>query len=173
VPARQDEFERIALPLTRGLLGFARRLGLPNGSAEDLVQSTLLQAWRKFNQFGPETNMRAWLYRILIHLHYEQARRARRRPVTISFMETGRQAPGTGRDSRIEESLEVREALDRLPAEQRTVILLAVTEGFTCREIAEILAVPIGTVMSRMSRGRQALREELLAEPRGIGQEIR
>lgn len=164
MPRRQDEFERVALPHTRGLLAFARRLGAAAGIAEDLTQATLLQAWRKFDQFGPDTNIRAWLFRILIHLHFEQGRKARRRPVTVSFSDAGEQGQGSGRDCGIAESLEVRQAMDALPAGQRTAILLSVVEGFTCREIAEILAVPTGTVMSRLSRGRQALREKLCVE---------
>jgi len=168
VPKRQDEFERVALPHTRGLLGFARRLAPVFSSPEDLVQSTLLQAWRHFDQFGTDTNIRAWLYRILIHAHYEQSRKASRRPVTISFEGAEAIAPFGVTCSGIEEALEVREALVRLPAEQRTAILLSVVEGFTCREIAEILSLPIGTVMSRLGRARQALREKL-----GIEQETR
>ncbi len=154
----QAEFERIVMPEARRLIRFARRLTGDTPSAEDLVQETLLKAWRSFRQFRDGTSARAWLYRILFNAFYGQARRAR---AGILPVETQR------RDAAIER-LELNQALDSLPVEHRTVLLLAVVEGFTCREISEILSVPMGTVMSRMSRARQSMREKLGSE-RGIG----
>jgi RNA polymerase sigma-70 factor (ECF subfamily) len=150
VPSRQDEFERVALSYTRGLLRFARRLTGDSATAEDLVQEALLKAWRSFDQFQPETNARAWLFRIVVNCWYGWARKTK-----LIVMPSPRTV-----ESALE-AAEISQALDQLPSEQRAVIVLAVVEGFTCREIAEILAVPIGTVMSRLSRARQAMREKL------------
>ena len=148
----QREFELIAMPEAPRLLRFARRLTGNGPSAEDLVQETLLKAWRSFSQFREGTNARAWLFRILINSFHGQGRRAA--VSTVPLEERG------ARDSFIHR-LEMAQALDSLPVEHRTVLLLGVVEGFTCREIAGILSIPIGTVMSRMSRGRQNLREML------------
>jgi RNA polymerase sigma-70 factor (ECF subfamily) len=150
VPNRQDEFERVALPHTRGLLRFARRLTVDSTVAEDLVQEALLRAWRSFDQFQPGTNARAWLFRIVVNSWYGWSRKTK--PIFVT---------SATRTGTTQEALEVNQAVDRLPAEQRTAIMLAVVEGFTCKEIAGILDVPTGTVMSRLSRARQALREQL------------
>ncbi len=141
------------MPHAQGLLRFALRLTLAKPAAEDLAQETLLRAWRSFAQFQPGTNARAWVYRILINTFYE---RGRRPWAFVPIMDRGE-------DSRVLEHLEVRQAMDALPEEQRTVLLLLVVEGFTSSETAQILSTPIGTVMSRASRARQALREKLSA----------
>jgi RNA polymerase sigma-70 factor (ECF subfamily) len=131
------------------LLRFARRVAGP--CADDLAQETLLRAWRGFAGFAEGTNARAWLYRILINTWRELGRRR----VPESPMEDRAVA------SCAVENLELAEALDSLPEEFRTALLLGVVEGFTCREISGILGVPVGTVMSRLSRARQAMREKL------------
>ncbi len=153
---RQDEFERIAMPHSRSLLRVARRLTSDAAAAEDLVQESLLSAWRAFHQFRAGTNARAWLFRILMNAFYAQGRKA---PVPLAAPVDVLQARGS-----VAESLEVAEAISALAVEQRTVLLLGVVEGFTCQEMAGILSVPIGTVMSRMSRARQALRQRLAPE---------
>lgn len=137
------------------MLRFARRLDA--SGADDLVQEALLQAWRGFHQFRDGSNVRAWLYRILVNAFYGQGRKIRAAPAMVPLED---QNPA-GANSRALERLEMNQALEALPLEQRTVLLLAVVEGFTCREVSEILGVPIGTVMSRLSRGRQSLREKL------------
>ena len=136
------------MPESARLLRFARRLTKNAPGAEDLVQETLLKAWRSFHRFR-EGNTRAWLYRILLNAFYEQGRKIQAIPIRST-------APNTTL-----EKLEINQALELLPLEQRAVLLLGVVEGFTCREMSEILAVPIGTVMSRLSRARQSLREKL------------
>lgn len=148
------------MPHARSLLRFARRLTGDGHAAEDLVQESLLQAWRGFHRFRNGTNVRAWLFRILVNAFHSQGRKLRVSPVTVPLRDQISIAAGAS----ALEKLEVMQALDDLPAEQRTVLLLGVVEGFTCREIAEILSVPIGTVMSRMSRARQSLRERLALE---------
>ncbi|HEX5229731.1 MAG TPA: sigma-70 family RNA polymerase sigma factor [Bryobacteraceae bacterium] len=151
--AEQQEFERIAMPHLAALLRVARRLTLDSARAEDLVQETMLQAWRGFRGFQPGTNARAWLFRILFNVFHGEGRKAAlaARPVLFEDHIPPPQ----------QVSAEIREALDALPIEQRTVLLLCVVEGFTSREAAEILDLPIGTVMSRLSRARQELREIL------------
>ncbi len=139
------------MPHVRSLLRVARRL---TSEPEDLVQETMLSAWRAFDQFQPGTNARAWLFRIMMNGFHARGRKARPALVPID----GHDRAG-GAD--ISTAAEVAEALDELAVEHRTVLLLGVVEGFTCQEMAEILGVPIGTVMSRLSRGREALRSRL------------
>ena len=141
------------MPHLAELLRVARRLTLEPASAEDLVQETMLLAWRGFHRFEPGTNARAWLFRILFNAFYGDGRKARREA----------QAPLSEPSvrPRLQESMEISEAFDMLHIEQRTVLLLCVVEGFTCQEAAAILDVPIGTVMSRLSRGREGLRQIL------------
>jgi len=153
--ARQDEFEQIAMPHVRSLLSAARRLTLDPAASEDLVQETMLLAWRAFHQFECGTNARAWLFRILFNCFYARARKEQK-DASASLSEVQR-----GSDPKLQEAAEIAEAFQALNGEQRAVLLLGVVEGFTCQETAEILNVPLGTVMSRLSRARQALRERL------------
>ena len=151
MPTQQEEFESIAMPHLAALLRVARRLTPEPASAEDLVQETMLLAWRGFRQFQPGTNARAWLFRILFNAFYGTGRKAQ--PDTPPSQKSFRPM--------LQERVEIGEALDALPLEQRTVLVLAVVEGFTCQEISGILEVPIGTVMSRLGRARQELRKSL------------
>ena len=146
------------MPHAPGLLRFARRLHGGGQAAEDLVQETLMLAWRSFRQLAQDSNARAWLFRILIHVSYSKGRKARTSPETVPLTA---HFSGASRTTSATERLEVQQALAGLPEEQRTVLLLAIVEGFTCREVAEILGLPLGTVTSRFSRGRLALREIL------------
>lgn len=160
---RQDEFEEVALPHSRTLLRVAFRLTVDSASAEDLVQETFLLAWRSFHQFERGTNARAWLFRILFNAFYGQGRKLRSVPPLVSLDApdaSGAEPVGTA-SLPLADFAEVSQALARLSQEHRTVLLLGVVEGFTCEEISGILRVPIGTVMSRLSRARQALRVQL------------
>jgi len=154
------------MPHAAGLLRFARRLQGGGQAAEDLVQETLLLAWRGFRQLAIDSNAKAWLYRILINASYGKGRKARTSPETVPLAEHAR---GAAASSSVMERLELQQALAGLSSEQRTVLLLAIVEGFTCREVAEILALPLGTVTSRLSRGRQALRDVLTSAHRAKG----
>ncbi|MGD0956815.1 MAG: sigma-70 family RNA polymerase sigma factor [Candidatus Acidiferrales bacterium] len=159
---RQNEFEELAMPHSRSLLRVARRLTFDSDTAEDLVQETLLRAWRNFGQFQTGTNARAWLFRILFNAFYARGRKIRSTPVLVPLQSPSRVPELRSRaDSLLLESAAVTRALEELSPEHRTVLLLAVVEGFTCREAAEILSLPIGTVMSRLSRARQALRDRI------------
>jgi RNA polymerase sigma-70 factor (ECF subfamily) len=157
---RALEFERLALPHAQSLLRYALHMdGTSKAAAEDLVQETLLAAWRNFNQFEPGTNCKAWLFRILTNLHYKQfRRRGVQREVALETLEAKFASA-----EKISASQEVRQAFARLSPEHQQVLQLAVIEGFGIREVAEILQLPQGTVMSRLSRARTALRGALLA----------
>ncbi len=158
---REQEFADVAITQTASLLRFARRLTSDPWAAEDLVQETFMRAWRGFDQFRGGTNARAWLFRILLNNFYGQARKGR---LTLVSLDETDKAGANGNGA----SLEVTEALARLPEDQRAALMLGVVEGFTCREISEMLGIPIGTVMSRLSRARLAMRIKLgLQEPRG------
>ncbi len=149
----------------------ARRLASDPAAAEDLVQEAFFRAWRGFDQFQPGTNMRAWLFRIMFNAFYAHGRQISAAPVLVSLDAPGRETePQSRAGASLAEVTEISNALDELSPEHRTVLLLAVVEGFTCREMAGILSLPIGTVMSRLSRGRQALRERLAPEAPRIWQ---
>jgi RNA polymerase sigma-70 factor (ECF subfamily) len=150
------------MPHSRSLLRVARRLTADPARAEDLVQETLLLAWRNFRQFQIDTDARAWLFRILFNCFYGQARKERSAPQTVpvSTVETEAWSASTFRSS-VSERVDIMRALDALNFEHRTILLLGVVEGFTCQEMAGILSVPVGTVMSRLSRARDALRSRL------------
>lgn len=159
---RQDEFESIAMPHSRSLLRVARRLMFDPGAAEDLVQETLFLAWRGFDQFQRGTNARAWLFRILFNVFYGQKRKLIRTPPLLSLDAPESDAPAASPAAVSQaDAAEVSNALNQLSKEHRTVLVLGVVEGFTCQEMSRILSIPIGTVMSRLSRARQALREIL------------
>jgi RNA polymerase sigma-70 factor (ECF subfamily) len=153
------------MPHSRSLLRVASRLAGNPSAAEDLVQETLLRAWRHFAQFQRGTNARAWLFRILFNAFYEQGRRLRSGPILVSLDDPNSgMEPSGSTDFSLLRAAEVERALNELSTEHRTVLLLGVVEGFTCREMAEILSVPIGTVMSRRSRARQELRNRLASD---------
>ena len=154
---RVSEFENVALPHAASLLRYALRLAGEKSRAEDLVQETLFSAWRNFRQFKPGTNCKAWLFRILTNLQYRQMRRSGKRPEVDMEQVTVR----LGAPEKVSASQEMREAFARLTSEHQEVLHLAVIEGFGVREIADLLQLPEGTVMSRLSRARASLRAAL------------
>lgn len=154
---------------SRSLLRVARRLTSNASASEDLVQECLLLAWKNFHQFQTGTNARAWLFRILFNAFYAEGRRLRRFPGLVPLT-----ADALTISPVLDESMEVSRALNCLSLEHRTVLMLGVVEGFTCREMSEILSVPIGTVMSRVSRARLAIRTRLaqaMAVPQAAAKE--
>ena len=148
---------------TRSLLRVARRLTSDPSRAEDLVQECLLLAWRGFHQLREGTNPRAWLFRILFNAFYAQGRKVRMMPEVVPLNPDIRSETPA-----FDESIEISRALDKLHVEHRTVLMLAVVEGFTCSQAAEILGVPLGTVMSRLSRARQAMRARFAPASPGL-----
>jgi RNA polymerase sigma-70 factor, ECF subfamily len=150
------EFESTALVHAQSLLRFALKMVRDRHRAEDLVQETLLAAWRHFHQFEPGTNCRAWLFRILINARNREFSRHRDLAEVVNIDEVQIRAPET-----ISATVEMHSALDKLPGEHREILILGVVEGFSIKELAMILGVPVGTVMSRLSRARARLRELL------------
>jgi RNA polymerase sigma-70 factor, ECF subfamily len=160
---RRDEFERVAMPHTESLFRAALRITRERAGAEDIVQETLLRAWNAFDQFERGTNCKAWLFRILLNLSSKQRKKIQAAPAMLALDENDsdrvirlRVAPPQFAE------VEILSALDRLSTEHRTILILAVVEGFTCKEIARMCALPIGTVMSRLSRARSELRKILV-----------
>jgi RNA polymerase sigma-70 factor (ECF subfamily) len=157
VQDRVAEFERVVLCHSQSLLRVARRL-TSHAAAEDLVQDCLLLAWRNFHQFERGTNARAWLFRILFNVFYAEGRKLRRVPELLPLSAHVQSVAANGA---IDSAMDVVQALESLQLDHRTVLMLGVVEGFTCGEMAGILGVPVGTVMSRLSRARQAMRARL------------
>ena len=158
VPDQREEFERIALVHRDVLLRVACRILRCESLAEDAVQETLLSAWRAFHNFERGSNPRAWLFRIMLN----GIRRNRRRAIPLAELPVGQSLDTltTGRSSFASWArLDATAAVDALPETQRTIFLLAVVEGFTCKEISAMQAIPLGTVMSRLSRCRAELRK--------------
>ena len=170
---RRARFERDALPLLPSLYSAALRMTRNPADAEDLVQETFLRAYRGFSGFTDGTNLKAWMYRILTNTFINTYRKKRREPQTVLEEELpdwylydrlGQDGSIASAESTVLDSIpdeDVQAALDSLPEAFRMAVWLADVEGFSYKEIAEILDVPIGTVMSRLHRGRKTL-EKLL-----------
>jgi RNA polymerase sigma-70 factor (ECF subfamily) len=174
--ADQATFTEQAMPLMDGLYGAALRMTRNPADAEDLVQETYLKAYRAFHTFQEGTNLKAWLYRILTNTYLNTSRAKKRRPDETDLDEVedlylyrrlgGLEAARASRSAEDElmdlfSEAEVKQAVEDLPENFRMAVLLADVEGFSYKEIAEIMDIPIGTVMSRLHRGRKAL-EKLL-----------
>jgi len=169
----REQFTDEAMPHVRALLRTAARLCGTRESAEDLVQDTFLQAWRSFHRFEPGTNCRAWLYKIMLFSHSRSRRDQSRRPFHVDLDAAGDQAllfePPTP-DAITAAS--VRAAFDALPEPFRLAVLLVDVEGLTYREAADALDAPIGTVMSRLNRGRRLMRLALVEEAAAYGIDV-
>ncbi|MBO0860201.1 MAG: sigma-70 family RNA polymerase sigma factor, partial [Chloracidobacterium sp.] len=168
---RLEIFEAEALGFSGQLFRVALRVCRDRAQAEDLIQETYLQAWRSFNNFEIGTNLRAWLYKILFNVHYSEARKGRLElaPLEETIMETIAYDPPT--PQRLTEE-EVLAAIERIPRDFQVPVVLADVEDLSYREIAEVLQIPLGTVMSRLSRGRKLLRMELANYARGAGYQV-
>ena len=180
----QTPFEQQALPLLDQLYGGALRLTRNPADAEDLVQETYIKAFQAFDSFTQGTNLKAWMYRIMTNLYITNYRKAQRRPTQTSAEEitdyqllSSASHESQGLESAEVEALkklptsEISEALNALSEDYRMVVYYADVEGLAYKEIAEIMGVPLGTVMSRLHRGRKKLRDALkdVARERGIG----
>jgi RNA polymerase sigma-70 factor (ECF subfamily) len=155
-----ERFEHEALPHLRALYGTAYRMTRNVHDAEDLVQETLLRAFRGFSSYQAGTNVRAWLYTILFRTRTDSFRRAGRSPKTVELVGEG-PAVAPAQDAFASGGEEVARALAALPETFRAAVVLRDVEDFSYEEIAAILMIPIGTVMSRIHRGRALLRTAL------------
>jgi len=173
--ADQASFAEAAMPLMDQLYSAALRMTRNAADAEDLVQETYLKAYRGYERFQEGTNLKAWMYRILTNSYINRYRAKQRRPdeTDISDVEDmylyrrlgGEQSElGTSAEESFLSSVTddaVKAAIEAIPENFRIAVLLADVEGFAYKEIAEILEIPIGTVMSRIHRGRKALEKQL------------
>jgi RNA polymerase sigma-70 factor, ECF subfamily len=169
---RIERFEREALQHLEILLKTANRIAGPLLNAEDVVQETYLRAWKHFDSFESGTNCRAWLFRIMFNVIKARGGTLAKRPETHVEDEGAiENHPGNvvffDPLKKVEEQ-EVLKAATRLPAGHREVLWLVVVEEFSYAETAEILEVPIGTVMSRLHRARRDLRKLLITAPNPV-----
>ena len=153
-------FEVEALPHLRSLYGTAYRMTRNAHDAEDLVQETLLRAYRAFDGYAPDTNIRAWLYTILHRVRTDAFRKQARSPRTVELVEQGPgQAPE--QEALFQGGEDIERALGALPEVFRNAVILRDVQDLSYDEIGRVLGVPLGTVMSRIHRGRSLLREVL------------
>ncbi len=183
--ASQADFETDAMQYAPQLYSAAMRMARNPADAEDLVQETFLKAYRGYESFEAGTNLKAWLYRILTNTYINKYRKDKRRPTESDLgdvedlylykrigseqtADSARSAEDRVLDGLVES--DIKQAVESLPENFRVPVLLADLEGFSYKEIAEILDIPIGTVMSRLHRGRKALQASLaiFASERGL-----
>jgi len=183
--ADQADFQDDALQYSRQLYSAAMRMTRNPSDAEDLVQETYLKAYRAYHTFEAGTNLKAWLYRILTNTYINKYRKDSRRPSEVDLgdvedlylyrrigSEASAEASRTTEDRVLDGLVEsdIKAAVESLPENFRLPVLLADLEGFSYKDIAEILDIPIGTVMSRLHRGRKAMQKALweYANQRGL-----
>jgi RNA polymerase sigma-70 factor, ECF subfamily len=183
--AERDVFAEQAMQYAPQLYSAALRMTRNQADAEDLVQDTYLRGFRSFHTFTEGTNLRAWLFRILTNAYINTYRAKQRRPIESElgdveelylYRRLGSMETAAASMSAEEQFLdlftddEVKRALEDLPENFRLPVLLADVDGFAYKEIAEILDIPVGTVMSRLHRGRKAMQRALyeFAEARGL-----
>lgn len=172
----RERFQALVEEHLNGLFSAARRLTRDRARAEDLLQETFLRGWRSFHTFKPGTNSRAWLYKILMNAYIDGYRKTTREPEVVDqedidefYLYTKvQESDDFRRAGNPEEVLldrlmdaDVKGALDSLPDAFREVVILADIEGFSYKEIADLLGIPLGTVMSRLHRGRRQLQVKL------------
>ncbi len=165
-----QDFESEAMPFSADLFRVAMFLKRDRDAAEDLVQETMMQALKSFHRYEKGTNCKAWLTTIMYHTHYKQLRKQTNLQLVADTEE--KIAETLQFEAPIPQHLtdeDVLQALKKVPATFREVVLLCDVEGFAYKEIASLLDVPIGTVMSRLHRGRKVLRGELAVYARNYG----
>ncbi len=169
---KEKEFLEEAIPHMDILFSFARRLAGNTDDANDLVQDTYLKAFRFWDKYEKGTNIRAWLFRIMKNSYINRYRKETKEPEKLDFNEIQEYYTRVRDDSANDEDLgkkifrglfddDVLEALDSLPHDFKTVVILCDIEGYTYEEIAEFVDIPIGTVRSRLHRGRKLLQVKL------------
>ncbi len=180
--ASRKEFEELVLPLLDSLYSAALRMTRNASDAEDLVQETILLAFRNFHQFQSGTNIKAWLFRILTNTFINGYRKKAKEPERVDlpdvedfyFLSEVRRQNESVSDPEMQVlnrflHEDIMAAIDRLPEEFRLVVVLNAIEGLAYQEIADILDIPIGTVRSRLYRGRKLLQKYLYDQAREMG----
>lgn len=181
---KQQDFNEEMLPHLDAIYNFALRLTSDPNDAEDLVQDTIVKAFRFFSSYEKGTNAKAWLFRILKNSYINNYRKKSKQPHQVDYAEVSQYYESVRSEQTETSDLEdlmfremldddVTTALTDLPEDFRTVVLLCDVEGFTYEEIANMLDVPIGTIRSRLHRGRNLLRAQLLeyAEKKGFNRD--
>ena len=172
---KRTVFEKEALPFLDEIYASAMQMSRNVSKAEDLAATTFERAWKSFDQFQPGTNIRAWLYRILTNSYINEYRKIQRRPGMVSiddyedsedfyiFNKLPKDADGRTGTEAVERftEMDVNRAIEKLPEEFRVAILLCDIRGFSYEEISKMIEVPIGTVRSRLNRGRKLLQKYL------------
>jgi RNA polymerase sigma-70 factor (ECF subfamily) len=171
---RQKEFEDVALEHTDALLRTALRMTKNQSDSEDLVQETMLKAYRFFDRFERGSNIKAWLFKIMTNIFINNYRQKSRQPTGVSYDDVDDNylyhqiEDSRGRETDPEQALfakmvdsDVRKAIEELPEDFRMVVILAFLEGFSYEEIAEIADIQLGTVKSRLHRARKLLQKQL------------
>lgn len=164
MPQEDKKFEELFLPFVESLFSFSYHLTRQEEDAQDLVQETLLKAFKSINTFQREANPKAWLFSILKNSYINAYRKKKRQAVEVAFEEKKEKSDITDLRKEIFDPLfedEVTRAIYQLSDTYRLILLLSDLEGFSYEEIAEILKLPIGTVRSRLFRARKMLRENL------------
>ncbi len=164
MPQEDKKFEELFLPFVESLFSFSYHLTRQEEDAQDLVQETLLKAFKSINTFQREANPKAWLFSILKNSYINAYRKKKRQAVEVAFEEKKEKSDITDLRKEIFDPLfddEVTRAIYQLSDTYRLILLLSDLEGFSYEEIAEILKLPMGTVRSRLFRARKMLRENL------------
>ncbi|MBI4396503.1 MAG: sigma-70 family RNA polymerase sigma factor [Elusimicrobia bacterium] len=184
--ARQDEFQTKALPLLDEVYGVALRMTHNPEAAEDLVADAYARAWKNLDQFQPGTNIRAWIYKILTNTYINNYRKKHREPERVSLDAYDRiedfylynrltQQPRSFHADPVESVVgqmtneDFKRALDKLPEEYRAAVILYDLQGLSYQEVAEAMDVPLGTVRSRLARGRKMLQSSLWTHAKEAG----
>lgn len=168
------EFESQALPHTESLYNTALRLTRNSSDAEDLVQEVFYKAFKSIDQFEPGTNLRAWLFKILVNTHISQYRKSSKDPTAAGYddveefsiysqVHSRAESISDTPDGVLDRFLEqdIMTAIEKLPQQFKDVVMLIDVEGFSYKEAADILDVPVGTIMSRLFRSRKLLQKYL------------
>ena len=178
----EDNFVNVIDPYLMPLQSTSLRLTRNEEDARDLVQETMLKAYKSLHQYQVDTNFKAWIFRILVNTYITSYRKRVKQPLRVSYddmedfymyqsLDDSQSAMARGKDSLIDHQFvdEITFAMENLPAQFRLAITLADVEGFTYKEIADIMDVPLGTIMSRLFRGRKILQKSLWAYARERG----
>ncbi len=165
-------FQKLIIEQLPHLRRYARALTISKENADDLVQDTLERAMSRYHLWKSEKGIRPWLLTIMHNLHANSVIKQSRRPKQTALNEDDRLLVANSSAASLLHFRELKQALDELPDEQRAVLLLVSLEGLSYKQVAQVLAIPVGTVMSRLSRAREQLRKRLFREKSSVVRQI-